>query len=289
MIVYRQQRTLRSAVKLTGFGYWSCRDVTLWLLPAACHQGRYFVREDVAPGRKIPARVEYCVEAPRRTALAVGNARVDMVEHVLAALASLQIDNCEIRVNSGELPAFDGSGQAIVEQILQAGIVTQNAARTTRVIRQPVRLGDSQSWIEARPSDKPGLSIDYQLDYGNGPIGKQHLTLDITPESFLSELAAARSFLLADEAEQLRNLGQGWRVTYQDILVFGPDGPCGNTLRYPDECVRHKILDLLGDLALADCELHGRIVAYRSGHRLNCRLVQAVLAQTGGGSVCRAA
>lgn len=273
----RQECTLQAPVKLTGFGYWSCRDVTVWLHPAAAHQGRYFVRQDLRPWKKIPARIDCRVDAPRRTSLAAGGAQVDMVEHILAALAALGVDNCEIRLDQAELPAFDGSCLPIANAVLQTGLKQQSAGRVALVVRQPVRLGDSQAWIEAWPHDTPGLHIEYHLDYGPGPIGYQTLALHVTPERFLSELAAARSFLLAEEAELLRSSGQGWRVTYQDILVFGPDGPVGNRLRYPDECVRHKILDLLGDLALADCDVHGRIVAYRSGHRLNAELVRTLL------------
>ncbi len=146
------------------------------------------------------------------------------------------------------------------------------------MLREPVRLGNEESWIEARPAARPGLWLNYRLDYGrNSPIGRQSLTLLVTPDSFRKELAPARTFVLEGEAAWLRRQGLGTRTTPADLLVFGPNGPIDNPLRFADECVRHKALDVVGDLALAGCDLHGQITAHRSGHRLNAELVHALL------------
>jgi UDP-3-O-acyl N-acetylglucosamine deacetylase len=203
-----------------------------------------------------------------------------MVEHALAALYALEIDNCEIAVNAAELPGCDGSCQAHVVALLSAGIETAPATRKRLVITDVTRVGDDDCWVEARPNKKDELSIEYKLDYGpNNPIGRQKIQLAVTPDTFVKELSTARTFLLEAEARWLRERGMGTRVTSKDLLVFGDEGVIDNELRFEDECVRHKALDLVGDLALCGCELVGQVIAYKSGHRLNAELVQVLLTE----------
>lgn len=274
----RQQRTLGRTAQVDGFGYWSGRDVRVEFRPADEDTGIVFVRSDLSPVRRIAALVANRFETPRRTTLAADGATAEMVEHILAALAGLQIDNCEIWVDSAEMPGCDGSSQAFVTALTAAGAVEQDAPRASLVISDVTRVGNEDSWVEARPSRTPGLSLKYKLDYGSqGPIGRQTLDFAVTTESFCQELAPARTFLLQPEADWLRQRGFGARVTSRDVLIFNDEGLVNNELRFDDECVRHKTLDLLGDLALAGCDIEGRIVAYRSGHRLNADLVKALL------------
>jgi UDP-3-O-[3-hydroxymyristoyl] N-acetylglucosamine deacetylase len=276
----RPQKTLARPCRVAGFGYWSGRDVEVEFRPAPPHSGVVFVRSDYDPPRRIAADVRRRVEMPRRTTLADQGTRVEMVEHVLAALYGLEIDNCEVWLNSAELPGLDGSCQRLVEVLREAGIVPQPALRRRLVVTEVTRVGDDSSWVEARPARHGGLSIRYRLDYGpDSPIGRETIELKVTPQSFCTELAPARTFLLAEEAQWLRQQGLGTRVTPQDLLVFGPDGPLENELRMENECVRHKALDLIGDLALAGCELVGTIIAHRSGHRLNAELVRMLLVE----------
>ncbi len=203
-------------------------------------------------------------------------ATVQMVEHGLAALAGLQIDNCELVVFGSELPGGDGSSQPAVEALLSAGIEVQDAERKCLRLERVIRVGDDQAWIEARPSTTVGCRIRYELDYGEGPIGKQSVEVKLTPESFCQELAAARTFLLAHEVDMMRRQGVGANTTYQDLLVFAENGPIGNRLRFSNECARHKALDVVGDLAIIGCDLNADIVAYRSGHVLNAQLARAL-------------
>ncbi len=141
-----------------------------------------------------------------------------------------------------------------------------------------MRLGDEECWIEARPAADGKTIIHYELDYGSGnPIGRQSLEVSLAPRFFHISLASSRTFMLQREAAALQARGLGQRTTFNDLLIFDADGPIGNALRFPDECVRHKILDMVGDLALAGCDLVGHFVAYRSGHRLNAELVRAML------------
>jgi len=276
----RNQRTIAGPVAVRGIGYWSGRDVRVEFRPAEADTGVVFVREDLAGCPSVAATVDNWVDTPRRTNLRRGSARVDMVEHVLAALAGLQIDNCQLWVDQPEMPGCDGSSRPLVEALCGAGIVEQNATRPQRIIRQIIRLGNQQSWIEARPCCSGETILEAELDYGSeNPIGRQSRRISLSPESFRDDLAASRTFVFQQEAATLRERGLGQRVTCQDLLVFGSHGPIDNPLRFPDECVRHKLLDMVGDLALAGCDLIGRFVAYRGGHRLNAELVRAILAQ----------
>lgn len=278
MYIPRQQRTIEKPVVVEGFGYWSGKDVRVEFRPAPPETGVVFVRGDLAKPQRIPATVSQRVETPRRTTLRAGSASVEMVEHIMAALAGLRIDNCEVWVDTVEMPGCDGSSQPFVEALLSAGTVTQNATRNALVVREVTRLGDIDSWIEARPSAGPGMSIKFRIDYGSGnAIGRQTLTMPITPDSFQRELAPSRTFMLKSEADWLVAQGLGRRASAKDLLIFDGDGPIDNELRFRDECVRHKALDLVGDLALAGCDLVGHFVAHRSGHRLNAELVRVLL------------
>ena len=265
---------------MAGFGYWSGKDVAVELRPAPANSGIVFVRSDLDRPRRIPASVRQRIEVPRRTTLAADGTQVEMVEHVLAALYGLGIDNCEIWVNGSELPGLDGSAKPLIDAIDAAGVVEQPVRRRRLVINDVTRVGDDDTWVEARPSKGGALTIKYRLDYGNATaIGRQTIELNVTPTSFREELAPARTFILAEEAAWLRERGLGLRVTNQDLLVFGPEGPLDNELRLENECVRHKALDLIGDLALAGCDLVGYFIAHKSGHRLNAELVKAVLCE----------
>jgi len=279
----RQQRTLARATRVDGFGLWHSRDATVRFDPAPPETGIVFVRDDLAPSCRLEAVAANRVEIPRRTTLAGPCGQVQMVEHVMAALAGLRIDNCLVRVDAEEMPGFDGSSGPVVAALQAAGIQQQFAPRRRLVVAETVRVGDERSWVEARPAERPGMFIQCRLDYGkDNAIGRQSYRLEVTPETFCRELATARTFLLKEEAEALRSQGLAMRATYQDVLVFGPDGPIENELRFDDECVRHKALDLVGDLALAGCDLHGTFVAHRSGHRLNAELVSELLQRTAG-------
>lgn len=210
-----------------------------------------------------------------------------MVEHVLAVLFGLGVDNCEIGVDAREMPGCDGSAQVFAEAILSAGLAEQDRGTVPCVVGRPVRVESQDTWIEAAPSPEGRLELHYVLDYEQAPvIGRQEFGLVVSPESFRAHLASARTFALEAEAEHLRSRGLGLRTTYRDLLVFDESGPIDNRLRFPDECVRHKLLDLVGDLALAGRPLLGRIRACRSGHRLNAELVRALLSGDERGRRC---
>lgn len=274
----RNQTTIARTAVVDGFGYWSGRNVRVEFRSAPANTGVVFVRRDLRRPIPIPAVSEKRVDAQRRTIVENDGARVEMIEHVMAALAGLRIDNCEVHVDAPELPGCDGSCGAFVEALDAAGVVTLDAPRPVLVIDKAVRLGNDDAWIEANAATAPGISIDFTIDYGStSPIGKQRLALSIRPDAFRDELARSRTFMLKAEAEWVQSQGLAQRTTAADLLVFDETGPIDNQLRFPDECVRHKILDMIGDLALAGCDLYGHFTAYRSGHRLNGELVHSLL------------
>ena len=280
MHTLRKQCTIAAPTVVEGFGYWSGRDVRVEFRPAQPDTGITFVRGDLPTPVQIPAVVANRIEMPRRTTLAHQGERVEMVEHIMAALSGLQIDNCEVWVNEPEMPGLDGSSLAFVEALTKVGVVEQQESRDQLVIREVTRLGDDESWIEARPSRRGGLTIRYRLDYGSdNAIGRQTWETALTPGIFRRELAPCRTFMFKQEADWLLSQGLGTRASTSDLLVFGDLGPIDNELRFSDECVRHKMLDLVGDLALAGCDLVGHIIAHRTGHRLNAELVRVLMAE----------
>lgn len=276
----RNQRTIAKPAAVCGIGYWSGQDVRVEFHPAEADTGIVFVRQDLPACPRIPALIAHRTETPLRTTLQCGQAGVDMIEHIMAALAGLRIDNCEVRVDSREMPGCDGSSLPFVEAIDEAQIVPQSAVRREITIEQIIRCGDENSWVEARPCCCEQSILQFELDYGSGnPIGRQTFEISLSPESFREQLAASRTFMLEAEARALQAKGLGRRTSIKDLLVFGQYGPLDNQLRWDDECVRHKLVDMVGDLALAGCDLVGRFVAYRSGHRLNAELLREICSE----------
>jgi UDP-3-O-[3-hydroxymyristoyl] N-acetylglucosamine deacetylase/3-hydroxyacyl-[acyl-carrier-protein] dehydratase len=272
----RRQRTIAGPAEVRGVGFFHGADVTIRFHPAEPDTGIVFRRADL-PGRpEIPARVDAVVPTPRRTAIGRGGATVEMIEHVMAALAGLQIDNAWVELDAGECPGCDGSSHAYVAALDAAGIVEQDRMRRALVIEESISVREGDAVLAAHPAGSSGrLTLCYHLDYGgDAPIRPQSFSLGLSAESFRTELAASRTFLLEAEASALRRAGIGVRTSASDLLIFGPDGVIGNALRYADECARHKVLDLVGDLALVGLDLHGLVVAYRTGHQTNAALAR---------------
>lgn len=274
--IERRQTTIARPATVKGIGFVSGADVTLTFLPAEANSGRVFVRQDLPDQPCIPVSINHVVTERRlRTALRSGDAVVEMTEHVLAALAGLDIDNCQIQIDGPETPAMDGSCLPFVDALLSAGIERLDAPKQTYVVEESINASAGDAMIGAHPGSPDRLDVTFNLDYSQNPgIGRQSLHVRITPETFVKEIAPARTFVLERDVAQLRAAGLGARSTYKDLLVFADDGHViENLLRYPDECVRHKILDVIGDLALLGRPIHGHVLAHRSGHQLNAALV----------------
>jgi UDP-3-O-acyl N-acetylglucosamine deacetylase len=278
---FRKQNTLIQSVSLTGFGFWTGKDVTIQFRPAPPDSGIVFVRSDFFGQPRIPALVQYREEKPRQTSLVCGIARVDMVEHVLAALSGLQIDNCEIWTDQPEMPGFDGSSQVFLAALEATGIVAQSAKRAVRVVTRAFHIGNKQSYIIVTTNRRGGCEFQYTLiPEANYPIQTQRCQVEVTPESFREELAMTRTFIAKHEADALLAQGLCQRVTPQNVLVLTENGPLENQFLYENECARHKTLDMVGDFALLGCDLVGTFESFRGGHSLNAECVRQLLEKT---------
>jgi UDP-3-O-[3-hydroxymyristoyl] N-acetylglucosamine deacetylase / 3-hydroxyacyl-[acyl-carrier-protein] dehydratase len=237
-----------------------------------------FERVDLPDRPSVPAQIGYVIPSQRRTTIQQGAAQVEMIEHVMAALAGTRIDNCRVEIDAPECPGCDGSSRAFVEAFEQAGVVEQDRLRQALVIERSFTVREGDAILAAHQGSTDKLTLSYHLDYGpDSAIGSQSFLVEVAPPTFRSELAGSRTFLLETEARALQAAGIGTKATEADVLIFGPEGVIGNTLRYRDECARHKVLDMVGDLALLGMDLHGFVVAHRSGHHTNAALVRKLL------------
>jgi UDP-3-O-acyl N-acetylglucosamine deacetylase len=279
----RAQRTLARPAEVNGIGFLTGAPVCLRFLPAPPSSDVVFVRTDL-PGRPhIRAHVDQVTGTSRRTTLGHPPAQVGLVEHVLAALAGLRIDNCLIELNAPEPPGLDGSALAFVEALVSAGTVRQNVPRPVWCVDRTVVLAAGGATLALHPpeetpeGERPGLLLTYFLNYGLvSPIARQAHTQELTVAGFRRDIAPCRTFLLEAEAIELRRQGLGPQTTAADLLVFGPNGPIDNRLRFANEPARHKVLDMIGDLSLLGADLCGHVIAYRSGHPLNVELALAL-------------
>jgi UDP-3-O-[3-hydroxymyristoyl] N-acetylglucosamine deacetylase len=287
---YRAQRTIAGPAEVSGTGFLTGATVRLRFLPGPPNTGIVFVRTDLPSQPRIPALIDNVTGTERRTTLGKAPVQVGLVEHVMAALAGMRIDNCIVELNAPEPPGLDGSAGEFVRTLRQAGLVLQAARRPVWKIEESVVLagtaqpssgvGVPQGSLAIHPTSGQDMVVTYFLDYGQrSPIARQVCTHTITPTSFFQELATSRTFLLEAEALELRRQGLGSQTTVADLLVFGPNGPIGNRLRFANEPARHKALDIVGDLALLGIDLVGHVVACRTGHPHNAALVRALQQQ----------
>ena len=269
------QKTIKSEARICGKGMFGGKEAKVTFRPASAGSGVVFVRTDTGEPVRVVAVASNLAERSRRTTLKKGPVSIETVEHCLAAVSALEIDNLLIEVEGLELPAPDCSSAEYFKVLKRSGLVEQTEERKEFVINEAISISDGDACVYALPSADGGLNVTFDLDYGGHTgIGRQIFSCRVTPESFEKHLAPARTFLLEAEAKQFKARGIGTHVGPRDILVIGSDGPIKNSFRFPDECVKHKIVDLIGDLALVARPIKGRIVAYKSGHSLNQQLVR---------------
>jgi UDP-3-O-[3-hydroxymyristoyl] N-acetylglucosamine deacetylase len=277
-----RRRTLKAPIGCVGTGLHSGRRVTLTLRPAAVGTGIVFRRADL--GRDIPALFDRVVDTRLCTAIGEGEARIATIEHVMAALAGAGVDDAVVEVDGPEVPIMDGSAAPFLFLIDCAGIVATAAPRAAIEVLRPVRVEEpGGAFAELLPGREPALDAEIEIDFPNTAIGRQALSMRLSPLAFRDGLADARTFTLAEDVARLRaaGLAQGGSlanaVVVDGPLVLNPGG-----LRRPDEFVRHKMLDMVGDLALAGAPIRGRFRGARSGHALNNRLLRALFADAAG-------
>ncbi len=269
------QKTIKREGKIRGRGLFGGKEAKLVFRPAPVDSGITFIRTDVPEPVLINAIASNIAERSRRTSIKKGSVSIETVEHCLAAVNALEINNMVVEVDGPELPAPDCSSAEYLKVLKRAGVVEQDVGRKEFVINKPITITAGDASIYALPYSGDGLSLTYDLDYsGHTGIGRQIFSYKLSPESFEKHLAPARTFLLESEARQFHARGIGTHIGPRDLLVINSDGPIKNNYRFPDECVRHKIVDLIGDLALVGRPIKGRIVAYKSGHTLNQQLAR---------------
>jgi UDP-3-O-[3-hydroxymyristoyl] N-acetylglucosamine deacetylase/3-hydroxyacyl-[acyl-carrier-protein] dehydratase len=267
----RKQRTLRTVVEFSGVGLHSGETIRTRILPAPQDHGVEFVRTDLPDASPIPATIAYHSAKERRTRLQRGSAEVDTVEHLLAVCSGLSIDNLTVELSGSELPGLDGSALELMRLVEQAGIVEQSAEARVFKLDQPVYVRQGSATLVALPTDRESLTLQYVASFDEPGVDGGTFQFELSPESFGREIAPARTFCLASEVEALQKAGFGKGATRENTVVLGDPTM---QFRLPGEPVRHKLLDLLGDLHLLGADLHAHIIATRSGHSTNAELVR---------------
>ncbi len=271
----RNEHTIATNCQVSGRGYWTGQDVRVEIYPASAGTGIQFVRTDLDGAPSCSAVVANRRDAHLRTILRKDAARFEMIEHLMAALYALEIDNCRVEINGEEFPGLDGSSLPYVEVLRNAGLIVQAKQRSRLVLDRVVRIEATDRWIQAEPLSEHATqnSYEYQLRFdGESPIVDQTYRVECNPSRFAREIAPARTFVTQSQADSLRAQGVAQHVSNRDLLVFGAEGPIENKLRFKNECARHKTLDLIGDLALVGSDLACKVVSYRGGHNLNGQL-----------------
>lgn len=275
------QRTLRSPAECEGIALHGGQQAKVRLIPAPVDTGIVFVRTDLEPPVEIPARSDHVVDTRLATTLGRGGATVGTVEHLIAALVGLGVDNVRIEIDGPELPILDGSAQPFVDLVLAAGgTIAQRRPKRFLVVRKTVTVTDETGAKLARLEPASCFSLRCSIDFDHPIVNQQSFELALSDAAFVRELARARTFGFARDVDAMhaaglaRGGGLENAVVIDDFSIRNPEG-----LRFPDEFVRHKILDAIGDLALLGAPVIGRYVGHKSGHALNARLTAALLAQ----------
>ncbi len=270
----QKQTTLKEEASCAGVGLHSGRKVKLALKPAPADRGIVFRRLD-ASGIEIPATAQYLSHINHATCLARGEVRIETIEHLLAALHALGVDNVVVELDGPEVPIMDGSAAPFIYLIHEAGIRTLATPRSYLGLSRPVSVGTDGRFVAAYPCDR--LRLTYTINFDHPLLKHQEYSVEIDESSFVDDIAPARTFGFLKDVELMRQAGLALGGSLDNAVVLGETGVLNNPLRFPDEFVRHKILDLLGDLVLLGRPLRAHVVALRAGHALHTRLVQAIL------------
>ena len=271
------QRTLKRSLSCAGIGLHSGRKVTLSLKPAPAGTGIRFRRTDLG-GVEIPARVSHVGAVAYATQLKLGEARVETVEHLLAALASARIDNAIIELNTPEVPIMDGSSAPFIYLIQEAGVRTLAEPRKYLKVTRPVTLTRGDKQIALFPSDH--FKVSYTIGFDHPLLRHQARTIVLTEDSFIEDIAPARTFTFLKEVEMLRQNGLALGGSLDNAIVISDTGVLNSSLRFEDEFVRHKILDLVGDFALVGHQVVAHAVVHRGGHALHTAMAAQLLQES---------
>ncbi len=277
-----KQRTLDHAIRCSGIGLHSGRKIELVLNPAAVDTGIVFVRSDL--GIEIKGHVSSVVDTTLCTTIGHGEASISTVEHIMSALSGLGIDNARIEVDGAEVPVMDGSASPFIFLIQCAGIVEQNAVKKVLRIKKRVSIEDGNKSCALYPAS--GFRVSYLLDYVHPLLSNCKVSFDFSRQAYAREVSRARTFGFIHEVEALQKAGLALGGSMDNAVVLDKYGVLNEGgLRYADECARHKVLDTVGDLFLAGYPIVGAFEGERSGHAMNCQLVEALLADESAWSI----
>ena len=268
------QRTIRNSVGTSGVGIHGGEQVNLTLRPAPAGTGIIFVRKDL--GIAIPARAENARDQSYATTLNLRGAKARTVEHMMAALAGVGVTNVFVDLDGAEVPILDGSALPFIEMLRQAGFSDQGLSLPEMQVRKTISVGDRTRWIEMRPAAE--LSVDYRVSYDSPAVGHQRFVGVLTPQRFATAIAPARTFGFLSEIPALKRQGLGRGGSLSNCVVVDRNRVLSGALRFRDEFVRHKVLDLVGDLALLEYPLRAHVVANKAGHALHVAAVNELLA-----------
>ena len=269
----QKQTTLAKTAVYKGIGLHSGREVSIELMPAEPDSGIVFLRTDLEGNPEIKASAENVTSTVRATTIEDNGAKVFTIEHMMSVLHAMRVDNCRIAISAEEPPVADGSALTFFELVRKAGIAEQEAQRRELVVSRPVRVDKDDSFVVAVPYD--GFRISFTSINPHKLIGVQYFDIEVNEESFYKEIAQARTIAYEKEIEALRNMGLGLGGTIDNVIVYNDEGWI-NPLHYDDELVRHKILDIIGDLRLAGM-VKGHFIAVKSGHALNTAMAKLLL------------
>jgi UDP-3-O-[3-hydroxymyristoyl] N-acetylglucosamine deacetylase len=275
--LWKTQRTINKEAEFSGIGLHTGAMVHMKLVPAKANSGITFLRTDTADHAKIEVKLENIHQKPLCTTIVNGDLFVQTVEHLLSAIKAFGIDNLEIEINSIEPPGADGSAKEFCNLIQNSGIRELEGPRESYVITSPIYHNKGDSSIVILPNPQEGFRVSYTLDYNSELIPVQHYNFDFSTNSYIYEVSAARTFCFEHEARALKEAGFGKGASTRNTCVITDEGLLlDNEKRYQDEFVRHKILDLIGDLSIIGCDLQGHVVAIKSGHAENFELAKLI-------------
>ncbi len=272
----RKQNTLQKEIRFEGIGLHTGNKVSLILKPAPVNTGVVFIYNDQKVKEFLPLSIDFVTDTKNNITLNNGRAIIKTIEHLTSALYALKIDNCIVEINGKEVPIMDGSSKIFVDEILKAGIVEQNELKPEFVVINPIWVRHEDKFIVVLPYN--GLKINYTISFPNSPIGTQNCTFDFSTEKYIKEISQARTFGFLEDIDEYTKQGLILGANFENVHVFSKkENKCVNGSRYDDEPVRHKILDLIGALALLPFELKGYIISYKGGHHIDTMFIKKVI------------
>ncbi|MEJ5283952.1 MAG: UDP-3-O-acyl-N-acetylglucosamine deacetylase [Brevinematales bacterium] len=272
----RKQNTISKEIHFEGVGLHSGDKVRLTLKPAPVNTGIVFIYNDGKVKEFLPLSVDYVTDTKNNITLSNGRALIKTIEHLTSALFAMKVDNCLIEVSGKEIPVMDGSSKLFVDGIMGAGVIEQDEYKPEFVVISPIWVRNEDKFIVLLPYN--GLKVNYTISFPNSPIGTQNYTFEFSTESYIDEISKARTFGFIEDIDNYTKQGLILGANFENVHVFSKkENKCINGSRYDDEPVRHKVLDILGALALLPFDLKGYIISYKGGHQIDVMFARKVI------------